>query len=160
MTGPFKRRFWEGVFVTGLGAGILALIPSQVKAISGLETNMSPAFIPGISGFSMVGIGAVLVFSAFFGKETGKPGGGTGTFVAAGELLRVLFSVLLLLAYTALFPVVGFMTTSGIFIGIFAYLLGQRNPAKLAAVILVMPTLVWVLFEIIFVIPLPHGFLF
>ena len=159
MSTVFKRRFLEGVFVTVLGAGILALIPSQVKAIAGLETNMSPAFIPLISGVAMVVIGAVMVFSAVFGKNAGKPGSGTGN-VAAGGLLRVLFSVLLRLAYTALFPVVGFMTASVIFIEIFAYLFGQRSPVKLAAVMLVMPTLVWVLFEIIFVIPLPHGLLF
>jgi hypothetical protein len=156
MTAVFKRRLWESVFVAGLGAGILALIPSQVKEIAGLETNMSSAFIPMISGISMVIVGAALAVTAVFGKEKGKAGGG----LAGSELLRVLFSVLLLLAYTVLFPVVGFMTASVVFIGVFAYLFGQRSPVKLLAVMVIMPTLVWVLFEIIFVIPLPHGLLF
>jgi hypothetical protein len=155
MTGIAKRRLGEGLFVVALGAGILALIPSQVHAISGLETNMSPAFIPLVAGVALIVVGAALGYTAVFGREEGK-----AAVFAGNELPRVLFSTLLLLAYTWLFPVVGFMTTSVVFIGAFAYFFGQRDPRRLLAVMTVAPALVWALFEIIFVIPLPHGLIF
>lgn len=150
-----KRQVWEGLFVMGLGAGILALIPSQVDSIYRMETNMSPSFIPRLTGIFLIVVGLFIAGLNHLGKVQYTSKG-----VEKNELLRVLFLGLLVLAYTILFPVIGFVTTSALFVGVFSFLFGQRSPFKLGAVMVMIPALVWILFEIIFVIPLPHGLLF
>jgi hypothetical protein len=150
-----KRSFWEGVFIMGLGAGILALSPSQIKGIPGLMTEMSPAFIPTFVGVTLIFLGAILTLGTFIGKTQEK----TSDFVWK-QFVRVIISFLLLVSYAFFFPIIGFLTTSVLYIGIFAFIFGQRNIGKLAALMLVVPALVWILFEIIFVIPIPHGLLF
>lgn len=155
MTQTLKRQFWEGLIISGLGAGILALIPSQVDVIPGMETDMSPSFIPVVMSVLLVVVGIVLVAGSLLGKGNEKSPG-----LERSEFLRVLFSGFLLLFYAVVFPKIGFVVTSAVFIGIFSYIFGQRNPVKLAAVMLVIPVLVWILFEIVFVIPLPHGLIF
>lgn len=150
-----RRQVWEGLIVAGLGAGVLALIPSQVDSILSTQRKLSPSFIPVLIGISLIAVGLLIAGLSFFGKIRDMSKG-----VEKNEFVRVLFSVLLLLSYTILFPVIGFITTSAIFIGIFSFMFGQRSPLKLGAVMIVIPVLVWMLFELIFVIPLPHGLLF
>ncbi len=155
MTTVSKRRIGEGIFIAGFGAGILALIPSNVKAIPGMETDMSPSFIPSLVGSALLVLGAVVIARAAAGKEKEKPSG-----LEWNMLKRVLVSAALMLLYALLFPLTGFVSASAVFIGVFSWLFGQRNPAKLAAVMVIVPAAVWILFELVFVIPLPHGVFF
>ena len=99
--------------------------------------------------------GGGMIVLAFLG-----PVGESPLLLARTELLRVIVSVGLLLAYTYLFSRLGFVLTSAIFIGIFAYLFGSRSVLKIALCMGLIPVAVWLFFEKLFRIPLPHGILF
>ncbi len=145
----------EGIFLLCMGAAILALIPFQVIAVRGMEASLSPSFIPRIAGIGIVAVGTIVSISAALArKKDGNP------VFKMQEFLRVLVSTLYLLAYAILFPVLGFVSTSVLFIGILSFQFGQRNPLKLVSLMVVIPVLVWILFELVFVIPLPHGLLY
>lgn len=153
---PFmNRQFMEGIFLLCLGSAILILVPFQVIAVRGMEANLSPSFIPRITGMGIVLTGLIVSISAAWARKRGKD-----AVFKAGEFPRVLLSALYLLAYAFLFPMLGFVSTSFLFIGILSFQFGQRNPLKLAALMIFIPVSVWILFELVFVIPLPHGLLY
>jgi hypothetical protein len=75
-------------------------------------------------------------------------------------VFRVGLSVILMIVYTVLFPRLGFVVTSGLFVGFYAYLFGSRSILKIAISIIAVPLVIWLFFEVLFRIPLPHGVLF
>jgi hypothetical protein len=75
-------------------------------------------------------------------------------------LFRVGLSAVLLIVYTVVFPRLGFVVTSGLFVGIYAYLFGSRSILKIALSMVAVPIVIWLFFELLFRIPLPHGILF
>jgi hypothetical protein len=75
-------------------------------------------------------------------------------------VFRVGMAAILLILYTILFPRLGFVVTSGLFVGIYAYLFGSRSVLKIAISVVAVPVAIWLFFEVLFRIPLPHGILF
>ena len=150
-----KRQFWEGFVIVALGAGILALIPSQVRGFIGLETALSPAFLPTLMGIGLLIAGSLIIILSLFNKTQKTK----ELKINVNDLKKIIIAVIILLLYAFLFPIIGFLTTSVIFIGILSFLCGQRNYIKILVLMVLMPALVWMLFEIIFSIPLPHGWL-
>ena len=150
-----KRQFWEGLLLIALGAGILALAPSQVKTIAGLGTELSPAFLPNLAGIGLLITGSLITIVSLFSTHRAKK-----IKFDSKEIKKVAISVFVLFLYAFLFPKIGFLTTSMIIIGILSFICGQRNYIKLLILVLVMPAMVWAMFELLFVIPLPHGLLF
>ena len=138
-----------------IGASILILLPSQIREIPGLQTQMSPAFIPMITGIGLIlsGLGLILR-SSFSGEQPSSVDWDRAIAV------RVVTTVLLLIAYTMLFPIIGFVVTSAVFVAFFTWFFGSRDPVKTAALVVLTPIGVWLFFEKLFRIPLPHGFLF
>lgn len=149
------RQTVEGGILALIGAAILLLIPAQVKEISGMETKTSPSFFPYLVSMSLILIGGIIIFQGFFSqvKEEAVRLPGPGLWRAAA-------GAALLLAYTLLFPRLGFVVTSGIFMGIYSWLFGSRSPLKIALGVVILPVAVWLFFERLFQIPLPHGLLF
>lgn len=62
------------------------------------------------------------------------------------------------LVYYAAMPIVGFYTTSALFISLLAVLLGERRPAVVAGITLGFITLLYALFAVVLKRPLPVEF--
>ena len=151
----YLRRLIEGAVLIGLGALILILIPSQIRNIPGMETETSPSFIPSVVAVLLVLLGGGLIVQGFLSPRRETP-----PDLSRVVVFRVGLSVVLLIVYTVLFPRLGFVVTSGLFVGIYAYLFGSRSILKIAISVVVVPVVIWLFFEILFRIPLPHGILF
>jgi putative tricarboxylic transport membrane protein len=152
---PYPRRLIEGTALIGLGALILILIPSQIRNIPGMETETSPSFVPVVLAVLLMLLGAGLIIQGFTSSRTDAP-----PELSRVVLLRVGLSVVLLIVYTILFPKLGFVVTSGLFVGAYAYLFGSRSILKIAISMVAVPVVIWLFFELVFRIPLPHGILF
>jgi putative tricarboxylic transport membrane protein len=152
---PYLRRLIEGIVLIGLGVLILVLIPSQIRNIPGMETETSPSFIPSVVAILLMLLGGGLILHGFLSPRRDAP-----PDLSRLVLFRVGLSVVLLIVYTILFPRLGFVVTSGLIVGAYAYLFGSRSVLKIALSVLVVPVAIWLFFEILFRIPLPHGILF
>ena len=151
----YLRRLIEGVVLIGLGALILILIPSQIQTIPGRETETSPSFLPSVLAVLIMIMGAGLIAQGFLSSKRDTP-----PDLSKVVVFRVGLSVVLLIVYTVLFPRLGFVVTSGLFVGIYAYLFGSRSILKIAGSMIAVPVAIWLFFELLFRIPLPHGILF
>ena len=151
----YLRRLIEGVVLIGLGALILILIPSQIQTIPGMETETSPSFLPSVLAVLIMIMGAGLIVQGFLSSKRDTP-----PDLSKVVVFRVGLSVVLLIVYTVLFPRLGFVVTSGLFVGIYAYLFGSRSILKIAGSMIAVPVAIWLFFELLFRIPLPHGILF
>lgn len=152
-----KQQFWEGLVVIALGAGILILAPSQIRGFIEPDLRVPPSFIPNLAGMGLLVVGILLSITSFFGKTKKE---GKEETVKLKDIKNIGITILVLFAYAFLFPVIGFLTTSMLFIVILSIILGQRNLLKLLILMILIPALVWGLFELIFAIPLPRGWLF
>lgn len=155
MRQPYPRRLIEGAVLIGLGALILVLIPSQIRNIPGMETDTSPSFLPAVLAILIMIVGAGLILQGFLSSRRDA-----SQDLSRVVVLRVGLSVVLLILYTVVFPRLGFVVTSGVFVGIYAYLFGSRSILKIAISMVAVPVVIWVFFELLFRIPLPHGVLF
>ena len=157
MIKSLKQQFWEGLVIVALGAGILLLAPSQIKGFTDPDIKVHPSFISNLAGVGFLITGTLISVTSFFKKNQKKEKGET---VKIEDIKKIGITVIILFAYSFLFSIIGFLTTSMLFIGILSFILGQRKITKLLTLMIVVPVSVWILFELIFVIPLPHGWLF
>ena len=155
MRQPYLRRLIEGSVLIGMGALILLLIPSQIHSIPGMETETSPSFLPAVLAVLIMLMGAGLILQGFLSSRRA-----VSPDLSRVVVLRVGLSVVLLIAYTVVFPRLGFVVTSGLVVGIYAYLFGSRSILKIAISMVAVPVVIWMFFELLFRIPLPHGILF
>ena len=149
------RILSEGIVLVFLGGVILLLVPFQIDIIPGMDSEVSPAFLPIVLSVAIMAVGAGMVLRSFLRVSEGKP-----VDLKTDAVLRVVATVLLLVAYTFLFPRIGFVVTSAVFIGIFVYLFGSRDALKILLSMVLVPVAVWLFFEKLFHIPLPHGIIF
>ena len=155
MTRLDPRRLGEGLIFVVIGAAILLLVPSQIDTIPGMETEMPPSFLPTVLAIALMAVGIALAVPAF---RSGFKGDSSSLNLHGS--LRVLLSIALLVTYALLFPRLGFVVTSGLFMGIFTFFFGARSIVKIALGVILVPLCVWLFFEILFRIPLPHGILY
>jgi len=151
----YPRRLIEGMVLIGLGALILILIPSQIQTIPGMETETSPSFLPTVLAVLLMIMGAGLIAQGFLSAKRDAP-----PDLSRVVVFRVVLAAVLLIVYTILFPRLGFVVTSGLFVGAYAYLFGSRSILKIAISMIAVPVVIWLFFELLFRIPLPHGILF
>ena len=149
----------EGIVLFLIGSTILLLIPSQIDSVSGITVRVTPSFLPAVLGFSLMLVGLGLLIQSFRKKAEQQSRENAQVF-SPNSFLRVLLAAVLLIVYTLLFPRFGFLVTSALFVGIFIYLFGYRSILKISLSMILVPVGVWLFFEKIFHIPLPHGLLF
>ncbi len=149
----------EGIVLILIGSTILLLIPSQIDSVSGITVRVTPSFLPAVLGFSLMLVGLGLFIQSFRKKDKQQTGENAQVF-SSNSFLRVLLAAVLLIVYTLLFPRFGFLVTSALFVGIFIYLFGYRSILKISLSMILVPVGVWLFFEKLFHIPLPHGLLF
>jgi hypothetical protein len=152
---PSTKSLLEGIFVLSLGGIIFILIPTQVEEIPGMETIMSPSALPTIISIILIILGAGLIFQSLR-MAVPKP----SQEIPKQVVFRVVISVILLILNTILLSHLGFVVTSSIFLGIFAFLFGSRNIAKIIFSMTFIPILIWLFIEKLFNIPLPRGIFF
>lgn len=140
-----------------IGGVLLLLIPSQIEA-PGMATQMSPSFLPAVLGVALILVGLGLMVQAF--RIGAAQQGQAGPVFTRHSVFRVALAAVLLIAYTLLFPRIGFVVISGLFTGIYIYLFGMRSILKIVLSMVLVPVGVWLFFEKLFHIPLPHGLLF
>ena len=151
----YLRRLIEGTVLIGLGTLILVLIPSQIQTIPGMETKTSPSFLPAVLAVLLMLMGGGLIIQGLVSSRRDAP-----PDLSRVVVFRVGLSLVLLIVYTILFPRLGFVVTSGLFVGAYAYLFGSRSILKIAISTVAVPVIIWMFFELLFRIPLPHGILF
>jgi len=156
---PHLRSMGEGVVLFLIGSTILLLIPSQIDSVSGMTIRVTPSFLPAVLGFSLMLVGLGLLIQSFR-KKAGQQARENEQVFSPNSFLRVFLAAVLLIVYTLLFPRFGFLVTSALFVGIFIYLFGYRSILKISLSMILVPVGVWLFFEKIFHIPLPHGLLF
>lgn len=149
----------EGIVLFLIGSTILLLIPSQIDSVSGMTIRVTPSFLPAVLGFSLMLVGLGLLIQSFRKKAEQQSRENAQVF-SPNSFLRVLLAAVLLIVYTLLFPRLGFLVTSALFVGIFIYLFGYRSILKISLSMILVPVGVWIFFEKIFHIPLPHGLLY
>lgn len=149
----------EGIVLFLIGSTILLLIPSQIDSVYGMTIRVTPSFLPAVLGFLLMLVGLGLLIQSFRKKAEQQSRENAQVF-SPNSFLRVLLAAVLLIVYTLLFPRLGFLVTSALFVGIFIYLFGYRSILKISLSMILVPVGVWIFFEKIFHIPLPHGLLY
>ena len=156
MKKPALYNIVEGGVVVVIGSSILILVPSQVKILPGLQTGISPGFLPALVGIGLIIMGFVLVILSSIGESQTEQRIEWDRTVT----IRIITTVLLMVAYTAIFPIMGFVLTSAVFAGFFTFFFGARSWWKISLIVVLLPIAVWLFFEKLFRIPLPHGLLY
>lgn len=143
------------VFVAGLGfLAYLLAFPAE-----GVSQHVSPTTLPTVLAAGLVVLGALMLLgalrrtratSALAARPAGAPGANR--------------RVLLLLAgcggYVVLLPLAGYLLSTALFIGLAAWLFGNRRPLSIALLMIIVPALLFVFFEKFMIIPLPGARLF
>lgn len=155
MNRPRVRSLMEAGVVLLIGATILFLIPSQVEKPLGVESRTPPSFLPRVISVCLLLTGAGMLLRAFI-----RPVPSPSLPPAREGWARILLSVGLLALYAFLFPRLGFVTSSVLAMGGFAYLFGARSRPKILLSMVLVPLGVWMFFEVLFAIPLPRGIWF
>lgn len=151
---------WVALSTLGVGAFVLFSIPSQVpgESLMAVYDMSSSAFFPVLAGTFMLLCGFALLMKAF---------AGTGAFVASGEVgeepisyRRTLIVLALFIVYLVTIETVGMIVSSAVMIAVMALVLRYQNKKLIIISALVFPMLVFMLFELLLKILLPHGALF
>jgi putative tricarboxylic transport membrane protein len=146
-----------GLGIGGALAGLaaLALIPSQVpgQGLGAIRDPTSAAFFPIIAALALTAASAILIVAFLRGRPDGEAREPLVTlrFIGTGALLIV---------YLAAIRLVGmYVATSLMIVGLSAAF-EYRNWALVAGSALLMPFLIWLLFQKVLVIVFPSGVLF
>lgn len=155
-----SSRLIVGLVAALAGTGILAIVPVQIPGESwqSISNVQSPAFFPILNALFLTGCGIALIVSALRAPD-GLSGGDRQD---AGILHPMTLggAVALLIIYLAMISYVGMVVSSGIAIAAMSLLLGYRNKPVIAASAVVFPVVIYLLFEKLLKILLPHGVLF
>lgn len=149
-----------GLVAALAGIGILATVPVQIPGESwqSISNVQSPAFFPVLNALFLAGCGIVLIGSALRSPE-----GLSGDDRQDAGILHPLTlggAVVLLIVYLAMISYLGMVVSSGIAIAAMTLLLGYRNKPVIAVSAVAFPVLIYLLFEKLLKILLPHGVLF
>lgn len=149
------RSLMEAGVVLLIGATIFILIPSQVGKPLGVESRTPPSFLPRVISVCLLLTGGGMLIRGWT-----RPGLSPSPPARQEEWPKILLSVGLLALYAFLFPRLGFVASSVLAMGGFAYLFGARSWSKILLSIFLVPLGAWIFFEVLFSIPLPRGVLF
>ena len=140
-----------------IGAAILAFVPDEIagQTLSAIGDMNSPAFFPIIAAALMVLCGAILALGSAARRQSGDDD--WVTFKRPGPVLTVMAMFVLFATGT---HYIGMVASSVITILVMAVFLGYRNLWVLVPVALLVPAVIYLLFERVLLILLPRGTLF
>ena len=135
--------------------GIFVLIVSAIAYAGALEMPEDTQVYTNtvIALFSF--FGALLIIVSLVNRK--KPGGPT---LSLQTIKNPALSILFVAAYLFLIPLIGFYTSSVIFMVSYMYFLGARKPRGMAIAIVSMLVFIFVMFTVQLNVPLPTGILY
>ncbi|MEO3427445.1 tripartite tricarboxylate transporter TctB family protein [Pelagibius sp. CAU 1746] len=151
---------WVALCALASGAFVLFSIPAQVsgESILAVADMGSSAFFPAIAGIFMLICGGVLLFKTVVAQGILVPV--PDDPAAPTDFRRTLSVFALFLIYLFAIETLGMMVSSVALIAVMALILQYENKKFIVISAVVFPVLVYVLFERILRILLPHGVLF
>ena len=149
---PVRGDVWLGVAACLVGLALaLAAVPAFVRApTEPRPLAMAPWFLPSVAAWMMVASGAALTIAAL---RRPRDRGGEG----GGEPLGLLRAALALVAYVALMPLLGAMTTGLLVTTALAATSEGVSWRRALGVGVAVPLLAWALFTQLAGTPLPRG---
>jgi hypothetical protein len=128
-----------------IGAGFLFVyIPLQTETVTATNTALPPAVFPSVASLLIIVTGIV---------QWAKP---TGTAIFERDrVLKAVYVVAICLAGTLALELVGYLFAAPLLVGAVMLLSGERRWFWYAVGLVVLPTLIWFVFEIALRRPLP-----
>jgi putative tricarboxylic transport membrane protein len=137
-----------------LGASAVVISDSVRLGFRWID-NQGPA-----SGYFPFYIAVVMALASMVNLVSailGRTSDGSYTFVSWRALGRVLAVLVPAIAYVALIQYLGIYVASGLFILTFMLLLGRESLLRSLSVSLIVPVVLFFMFEVWFLVPLPKG---
>ena len=148
-----SNRFMEIVVALILLAGSAIVISDSVRIGFGWRDGEGPA-----PGYYPFWVAVILGVSSLINLISGVRGHGAGEiFVSMRPFGRVLAVLIPSLIFVALIGYIGIYVAASIFIFCFMTVLGRENILKALGVALLVPTMLFLMFEKWFLVPLPKG---
>lgn len=137
-----------------VGAATLLLVPSQVsgESLAAIRDVQSPAFFPILAGLVMLACGAVLLGEAIADQRKG-----TGIAVVFQRPAYVGGAMVIIAALAAATPYIGMSKASGVAILALGLLIEPQRWRLILPAAVVVPTVIYLLFERLLLILLPEG---
>ena len=147
-----NQKFQEGlvVLLLGIALGVYSLYKFYTAAVK-TTWIMSPYLFPLLLAAFTVLVSISLLLEAVHEIRAGAESGGKGRL----NLKNVAVVMLLCIAYAALLPRLGFTVASMLFLAALIWFLGERKIWLLAAISVVMPLLLYVIFGVLLSVRLP-----
>ena len=157
---PASGRFKWATYATAdvvvatitLLVGIAMMIDSYRIGAGWSNGNLQPGYFPFRLGVIICVVSAALLAFALWGKKRDLR-----LFVQWGQLKRILAVFIPTLVYIFATQAIGIYVASALFIGAFMRLGGKHGWLKIIAVSVGTSVVLFVLFEIVFLVPLPKG---
>jgi len=148
-----------GIVAALVGISVLLLVPFQIPGESwGSITDVqSPAFFPILNAVFLMACGLAQIITS---RQPPISAGGADGVEMTSYPNKLVVIVALLMIYLFLIQHIGMVVSSGVAIAAMSVLLGYRNKVVIAISSIIFPIVIFVLFEKILKILLPHGVLF
>ncbi|WP_112322839.1 tripartite tricarboxylate transporter TctB family protein [Oceanibium sediminis] len=155
----FSADMAVAVAAFAVGTGILLLLPVQISGarLADVSNMDSPAFFPILSGVFLILCGATLAVQSHL---RGAPEDTGPFFLGRDGIVRLLSIAALLVVYVIAIRTIGMVISSMALILVMAPLLNYRNVRLILLSALFFPVCVYLLFEKVLRILLPHGWIF
>ncbi len=152
-----RENLAVGVVSVVTGAATLAFLPQMVsgETLAAIGDPYSPAFFPILIGALLIVCGGVMIFATAMGRAPVVRGEGS-----IESPLRLGTTAGFIVVYTLLITWIGMLAASVLCIAGLAYILGYRRHVIIGMAAVVVPVLIYVLFERMLYVLLPQPTLF
>lgn len=135
-----------------MAAAVVVMI-SSYELGSGWAPGLGPdsGYFPFYIGLFLFAAGGYTLVEYL---RLGSPGGG---FIYRGQLNTVLQVLIPATIFVVLSIYIGIYISMVLFIGFFMFWHGKYSPLKILPVVIVVPVVLFVIFEVWFLVPLPKG---
>ena len=152
-----RENLAVGVVSVATGAATLAFLPEMVsgETLAALGDPYSPAFFPILIGALLIVCGGIMIVVSVTGRAPEVRGEGS-----VESPLRLGTTTGFIVIYTLLITWIGMLAASVLCIAGLAYILGYRRHVIVGVAAVVVPVLIYVLFERMLYVLLPQPTLF
>jgi hypothetical protein len=155
----FTLNFIVAILAAVIGLITLLLVSSQVpgESLTAIKNINSPAFFPILSACLVILCSIVLGLKSIL---SGQSPDHKRTKLLTDHPWRQILIMVFFVLYTLVINLLGMMTAGFLMIIGLSYFLGYRKLKVILAVAIFVPVMVYVLFERLLLVILPHGGLF
>jgi len=147
-----KANIWLAVFFLAIGA--ICLYDSVKIGFRWMPiTGPGPGFLPFYLSLGCVIGSAIIIFRELKKKDSGKP------LIPEGGLGPILWVLIPSTVMLMIVPIFGLHVSAFIYIAFYMRVVGKIELWKCAAISIVFPVSLYIIFDRVFLIPLPGGML-